>query len=295
MEWGRILLAAAIIVFLPMAAQAQAVGVIISGRADLSAAIAAVIERIATDPGAVQAIVSAQVAATPDYSAAIATSVMAAYPGFAGIIAQAAGFTRPPPPPSPPPAPVFAPVAAVPPPPAVIPQGQAPRPASRPDPFNLPYVAALRLAVLAQDIDFIGTSFEDGQAINGEIQFIAPELLEIIFSPRPTLGGTVSTAGGTNTLYGGLNWHFTPYEPLFFDAFFGFSLHDGNATDFNTADNKTLGCELLFREALELGVEITANYTLSVMVSHLSHGEILCPNARNRSMDHLGVRLGYEF
>ncbi len=149
--------------------------------------------------------------------------------------------------------------------------------------------------MLAQDIDFISSSFEDGQAINGEIQFNPPELFEIIYSPRPTLGGTVSTAGGTNTLYGGLNWHFMPYEPLFFDFFFGFSLHDGNSTGMNTADNKALGCDVLFREALELGVEMDEHYTLSVMVSHVSHGEILCPDGHNRGMDHLGVRLGYEF
>ena len=111
----------------------------------------------------------------------------------------------------------------------------------------------------------------------------------------------MSTAGGTNTLYGGLNWHFRPlrqyqpFDPLFFDFFFGLSLHDGNSTDKNTADNKTLGCDVLFRTALELGAEIADHYTLSVLVSHLSHGEVICPNSRNRGMDHLGVRLGYEF
>ncbi len=167
--------------------------------------------------------------------------------------------------------------------------------------FDASLLAAFRLGVLVQDINFIGTSFEDGQAINLEIQFAAPDFLNFVLSPRPTLGGTVSTAGGTNTLYGGLNWHFRPFgqfepfDPLFLDFFFGVSLHDGNSTDNNTADNKTLGCDVLFREALELGVEIADHYTLSVMVSHLSHGEILCSDTRNRGMDHLGVRLGYAF
>lgn len=106
--------------------------------------------------------------------------------------------------------------------------------------FGASLLAALRLGVLGQDINFIATSFEDGQAINPEIQFAAPEFLDFVLSPRPTLGGTVSTAGGTNTLYGGLNWHFRPFgqfepfEPLFVDFFFGLSLHDGNSTDNNT-------------------------------------------------------------
>ena len=115
----------AIIASMPAGAAVQTVGVTISGRADQAAAIAAVIERIAVEPGAVRAIVGAQVAATPDYREAIATSVSAAYPGFASVIAEAAGYTRPPPPPEP--LSSFAPVVVAAPPPAVIPKPSAPR------------------------------------------------------------------------------------------------------------------------------------------------------------------------
>ncbi len=59
MGLARIILASAIIACMPIGAQAQTVGVIISGRADQTAAIAAVIERIAANPGAARAIVSA--------------------------------------------------------------------------------------------------------------------------------------------------------------------------------------------------------------------------------------------
>lgn len=301
MGWGRVILAAAIIACMTLGAQAQTVGVIISGRADQAAAIEAVIARIAADPGNLRAIVGAQVAATPAYRDGIARSAIAAYPGFAGLIAEAAGYAPPAPAPAPAPAPSFAPAIAAAPPPAVIPIPAAPPAIARPDRFGLPYVAALRLGVLGQDIGFIGSSFEDGQAIIMEIQLIAPDLFDIIYAPRPTLGGTVSTAGGTNFLYGGLNWHFEPFEqastfePLFFDLFFGFALHDGNSTGTNAVDSKALGCDVLFREALELGVEMLEHYTLSVIVSHMSHGEILCPSGHNRGMDHLGLRLGYEF
>lgn len=280
--------------------EAAAVEATIRGRAEQAAAIEAVIARIADDPGAVRSIVGAQVAATPAYREGIAASAIAAYPGFAGAIVGAAGYAPPPPTPLPPVASLAAPVF-VPEPIAPLPITIAATADDETPAFGASLLAALRLGVLVQDINFIGTSFEDGQAINPEIQFAAPDFLDFVLSPRPTLGGTVSTAGGTNTLYGGLNWHFRPFgqfepfEPLFLDFFFGLSLHDGNSTDDNTADNKTLGCDVLFRQALELGVEIADHYTLSVMVSHLSHGEILCPGSRNRGMDHLGVRLGYEF
>ena len=285
---------------IPGPPDAAAVEATILGRAEQAATIEAVIARIANDPGAVRSIVGAQVVATPAYREAIAASASAAYPGFAGAIAGAAGYAPPPPTPLPQAAfsaaPVFAPEPIAP-----LPITMAATANDEARAFGASFLAAFRLGVLVQDITFIGTSFEGGQAINPEIQFVAPDIFEFALSPRPTLGGTVSTAGGTNTLYGGLNWHFRPFrrfeplDPLFFDFFYGLSLHDGNSTDDNTADNKTLGCGVLFRVAVELGAEIAEHYTLSVMVSHMSHGEILCPSSRNRGMDHLGVRFGYEF
>jgi len=166
------------------------------------------------------------------------------------------------------------------------------------------------VGVLQHDIDLIASEHEGGLAINAEVRFTAPEFFKWIGRPRPTLGITYATDNpGTDTAYGGLTWNIGLWEGFYTDLFFGLSVHNGN-DDFDhfaavasgaIADDsgieKFLGCAVLFREAVEIGYRFGAaeKHSVSAMVSHLSHGELLCGDDRNAGMDHWGVRYGYKF
>jgi hypothetical protein len=53
-----------------------------------------------------------------------------------------------------------------------------------------------------------------------------------------------------------------------------------------------LGCRVLFRESLSVGVRFMKHHSLSVMVDHISNAG-LCDH--NDGLDTLGVRYGYRF
>ena len=109
--------------------------------------------------------------------------------------------------------------------------------------------------------------------------------------------------------YGGLTWTVDLWEGFYTDLFFGMSLHNGNksfdhfaalssgAITNDSGFEKYLGCSVLFREAVEIGYRFgeSEKHAVSAMVSHLSHGELLCNDSRNAGMDHWGVRYGYKF
>lgn len=166
------------------------------------------------------------------------------------------------------------------------------------------------VGVLQHDIDLVASEHEGGLAINAELRFISPEFLGWLGQPRPTLGLTYATdSPGTDTAYGGLTWTFDFWKGFYTDLFFGMSLHNGNksfdhfsalssgAIINDSSFEKYLGCSVLFREAVELGYRFgnTQKRSVSAMVSHLSHGELLCNDTRNAGMDHWGVRYGYQF
>ena len=166
------------------------------------------------------------------------------------------------------------------------------------------------VGVLQHDIDLIASEHEDGLAINAELRLTSPEFMSWIGAPRPTVGLTYATDNpGTDTAYGGLTWTIDIWEGFYTDLFFGMSLHNGNdnfdhyaalssgAIANDSGFEKYLGCSVLFREAVEIGYRFgDANkHAVSAMVSHLSHGELLCNDTRNAGMDHWGVRYGYKF
>ncbi|WP_159711037.1 hypothetical protein [Geminicoccus flavidas] len=63
----------------------------------------------------------------------------------------------------------------------------------------------VRAGVYAHDLT--GPTHErDEVGLNGEILFKSPGFLAWAFAPRPRLGGTVSTNGGTSLAYADLGW-----------------------------------------------------------------------------------------
>src|SRR5258707_5206013 len=76
-------------------------------------------------------------------------------------------------------------------------------------------VDEIELGFLSADTGIGGPKIEHGLDINGEVLFTAPqwlvspddpEWLKILLAPRPDIGFTANTAGGTSFRYIGLNW-----------------------------------------------------------------------------------------
>ena len=166
---------------------------------------------------------------------------------------------------------------------------------------------ALKLGVLKHDPGFL-EGVEPGIDINPEIIFASPipdawvaELpwyLRFVVQPRPTVGGTINTAGATNQAYFGATWSWllasgviTPGDGFTFGIFFGPGFNDGSLRP-SRPDRKALGSHVLFRPAIEFGYRIAPQYEISVYAAHASNAGF----ARyNQSLNTIGSRFGIRF
>jgi hypothetical protein len=154
----------------------------------------------------------------------------------------------------------------------------------------------LRVGASAQDVN----GRESGSAsLAGEILFAKPftaaDLFTSYFVPRPHVGGSVNTGGGTNYAYAGLTWSVDLTSWLFVEGGIGGAVHNGN-TNPNLAqvptDRAALGCSPLFRESGAVGVRLSTNWSFVATLEHLTNGG-LCE--QNRGLTNVGARLGYSF
>ena len=165
------------------------------------------------------------------------------------------------------------------------------------------FLSEFRLGVLDHDLGLFGSQRESGLDLNMEVLFVAPEILEVIWLPRPHLGVTVNTEGDTSFLYAGGTWDIAIildrtfgweiWEPLLIEGVLGLALHNGElSVPGRQTSAKALGCRVLFREALSLGVRFWTHHSLSVSLDHISNAG-LCDN--NDGLETLGIRYGYRF
>jgi lipid A 3-O-deacylase len=154
----------------------------------------------------------------------------------------------------------------------------------------------IRVGASAQDIN----GRESGAAsLAGEILFSKPftaaDLFTSYFVPRPHVGGSVATEGGTSFAYAGLTWSVDLTSWLFVEGGVGGAVHNGN-TSTNLAqvpnDQAALGCSPLFRESGAVGVRLSTNWSFVATLEHLTNGG-MCD--QNRGLTNLGARLGYTF
>jgi len=171
---------------------------------------------------------------------------------------------------------------------------------------NLTY-SELKFGVLAHDVQFLGGK-EHGVDLNPEIILQSPFsdawaaslpwYLRWMAQPRPTLGGEINTSGFTDQAYFGGTWTWQlarnvlqPDDGVVLGFFFGPSFNDGDIIG-KKPDRKSLGSHVLFREALELGYQITPIYQISGFVDHVSNGGLA---KQNESINDVGVRFGVRF
>ena len=167
----------------------------------------------------------------------------------------------------------------------------------------------IKLGFLAADTGIGGPKVEHGLDINGEVLFTAPqwfisagdpEWLKILLAPRPDIGFTANTAGGTSFGYIGLNWTadlfknvFNDHDGVYFSFGFGGAINNSDLNGNNSADNnKDMGSRALFHLYVELGYDITQHVNVSAFYEHYSNADL---GTTNPGMNNLGMRIGYKF
>ena len=165
----------------------------------------------------------------------------------------------------------------------------------------------VRIGVLDHDVHAFGGR-EHGADFNAELLFaspvpvaavtFAPSYLRWLLRPRPTIGGSVNTAGDTDKAYLGLTWTamlatglLRRDDGLSFGVGFGPSFNDGYINS-PVPDRKSLGSNVLFHESLEVSYQITPRYSLGVYYDHDSNAGFA---RHNQSLNDLGVRFGVRF
>ncbi len=167
-------------------------------------------------------------------------------------------------------------------------------------------VDEIRVGVTQHNIcilDCDNANKEDGPNINGEIVFNSPDILDIIWSPRPYVMGSVNTAGDTSFGGAGLHWNWDFADGWSLEPGVGYVIHDGELSfPFPQGDPRNdpisettvfFGSRDLFRTSLSLNRDLGEKWGAQVMYEHLSHGQIL-GNGRNQGIDNIGVRLIYR-
>jgi hypothetical protein len=139
---------------------------------------------------------------------------------------------------------------------------------------------------------------EDGLFVGGEVlfdPFLSPYenwFLNILLRPRPMIGANVSTRSGTDQIYAGLTWD-VPVGPLFLEASFGGTIHDGDLSLPDEDDHGVeLGCRWAFHESIGFGAVLRPHWTFVVSVDHSSNNEY-CD--KNNGLTHVGAMVGYRF
>lgn len=157
-------------------------------------------------------------------------------------------------------------------------------------------VSEVKLGLLEHDIGFLGHNKEPGKDINAELLFVSPDFLSPILAPRPHLGISANTAGGTSMLYGGLTWTFYPFEGgaishLWFSPFVGGTVHNGKLHS-NDPERKSNGSRALFHLGGEIGIDVTDHMNVSVYYEHASNAGLA---DENEGINNAGVRVGWRF
>jgi len=157
----------------------------------------------------------------------------------------------------------------------------------------------VKQGILAHDRGWFGKNREGfGPDYNFELMFKSPNILKKIWSPKPIIGLTQTSTGGSSLYYGGITWDANITKNWFVTGTTGIAYTNGLKKlpqgQVATGDKKIqFGSKWLHRGAIELGWNFYGNDTISLLFSHVSHGSML--SDKNHGMDEFGIRYGYRF
>lgn len=144
----------------------------------------------------------------------------------------------------------------------------------------------VRIGVMQHDLNKHGKhKHERGQNITAEYIFNNDH--QLIYG-APHFGVSINNQGYSSYIYTGLTWRYHLCTKIFIEGTLGGSLTNSER---KIAQRKqALGSNLLFRESFSIGV-YSGDYTMSLMIDHLSNGGIAYPNP---GFTGLGIRIGYR-
>ena len=160
----------------------------------------------------------------------------------------------------------------------------------------------VKQGVLAHDRGWFGKNREGfGPDYNFELMFNSPNFLRKVGAPKPVLGLTQTSTGGSSLYYGGITWDWNMSQNLFLTGTTGIAYTNGLTKVCKGCDSQLdgkdkkiqFGSKWLHRGAIELGWNFYGNDTISLMFSHVSHASML--DEKNHGMDEFGIRYGYRF
>jgi hypothetical protein len=170
-------------------------------------------------------------------------------------------------------------------------------------------LSEVRIGTLLHDFGPFSSSKESG--IDGNLEFLltAPDLFNVIWSPRPIIGVSYNSNGDTSQAYAGLEWEKKFWGEWFASFSLGGAVHDGHLVgelDGRTGE-KSLGCRILFREALGLGYRFLGKHAIMLHFDHISNASLCKKNTANgqrlgrhtvtinEGLENFGIRYGYLF
>ncbi len=147
----------------------------------------------------------------------------------------------------------------------------------------------------------------DFPGINGEVLFApfdfdmseagAEGIVRTLLTPRLHVGTTISFDDATpSSIYTGLTWHHQFTERFFVETSFGGAWHDGETSLKQISATKYqwgLGSNLLFRESVSLGVNLTDTVNVLLQLTHISHAGLA--GSENHGQTDLALKFGKEF
>jgi len=164
-------------------------------------------------------------------------------------------------------------------------------------------VSEVRLGLLSHDIHFpnrkkfrapnpFENRYESGVNINPEVVFVSPDILDVLWAPRPHVGVSANANSDTSYAYSGFGWDTSWANDVFLEGFWGLAVHDGKLTDGNP-DKIEFGSKVLFRLGGELGWRWDGHNGVSVIWEHMSNAGVI--DEKNQGIDSMGVRYSYRF
>lgn len=153
-------------------------------------------------------------------------------------------------------------------------------------------ISQIKVGVLAHDAPIIATdNIEGGVDLNAELIFVPLGLLPRKWNIQPHVGIQVNTTDDTSQAYFGLTTTHYLTDAVWGAFSGGGTIHNGETSRFGE-DRKAFGSKVLFRLALEVGVDVTEHVSVSLYYDHESNAFLA---EENPGIDNVGARLGWKF
>jgi Lipid A 3-O-deacylase (PagL) len=148
-------------------------------------------------------------------------------------------------------------------------------------------IYALKAGLLSHSTGAISDGRESGTDLH----------LELLFNQKflkayPALGADINLHGDTSFIYSGLAWEGKFFKSLLLGTSFGIALHNGDLEG-GSSENRQLGTRILFRGAVDIGLYLRPDLSMSFMYDHYSN--LGLAGQRNQGNDNMGIRLSYYF